>query len=293
MRTLIVDDEPVARELLHQLLAGHPGIELLPDCGDGDAAIAAITAGRPELLLLDIDLPGPDGFQVLEAVPASERPAVVFVTAHEEFARQAFDYHALDYLLKPVVASRLYEAVERCMALVSSSHWQDLRQRLEAFVQLRAEDEPDRGRGRDQWITVRQGRTRVPLRWEQVDWVQSAGNYVRIHSGTSVYLLRSTVQMLERRLLDKGFVRVHRQALVQRARVAGVDPSGHGDFELRLVSGQRIRMSRRYRQLLAERRGHPLEDRADPAHPDGTQDPSPNPGPPESYPGGSARPRGG
>jgi len=196
-------------------------------------------------VLLDVLMPGLDGFALLERLNHEERPVVVFVTARAEFALHAFGVQALDYLLKPVDEERLAEAVARARELREPAGWSRIQRRLEALSTARTRETDPGG-----WLVVRRGGTRVPLRWEEIVWIEAAGNYARVHAGGDDCLLRTTLADLERRLEGLPFARVHRGALLNVLRIVSLRPTGHGDLEVHLADGARLAVSRRFRAQL-------------------------------------------
>ena len=258
IRAIIVDDEPLARRGLELRLRETPDIEIAAQCGNGREALAAITELAPDLMFLDIQMPGLSGFDVLGQVPQESMPMVVFVTAFDRFAIQAFDAHALDYLLKPVDDDRLQQALERVRA-----QWQQ-RQAVAQRAQLMAllgdltgkgEIAPEAlaavaGRPARRYATmlpIRVGRETVRLDVATIDWIDAAGDYMCLHSAGQTHVLRATMKELEE-MLDPGvFQRVHRSTIVNLARVQALRPHLHGECFLKLQSGQEIKLSRSYR----------------------------------------------
>ena len=247
LRILVVDDEPVARQLLRDYLGGLSDVDVVGECADGTAALDAVRSLRPDLVLLDVQMPGLDGFEVVERLTPDERPAIVFVTAHDEHAVHAFDVHAVDYLLKPVDEERLAEAVRRGRELARPRGWRGLQSRLEGLLGERTQ-----GRGGAEWLLVRDGDQRVPLRWEEIVWIEAAANYARVHAGGRVFLMRATLTELEERLRALPFARIHRQTLVNVSRIVSIQPCGHGDHAVLVAGGERLLLSRRYRSRLEE-----------------------------------------
>ena len=243
MRTLIVDDEPLARERLRTLLRDEPDIELIGECADGKEAVSAIQGKNPELLFLDVQMPEMDGFAVLEAVGPERVPAVVFVTAYDRYALRAFDVHALDYLLKPFDRERFQKALERARAQVGERG--KLGDRLLAFLKD-IKEEPKRP---ERFVIKSAGRVFF-LRADEIDWVEAAGNYVQLHVGSATHLMRETMGGLETRLDPEKFVRIHRSAIVQVDRIKEMQPAFHGDYIVILQDGTRLNLSRSYREKL-------------------------------------------
>ena len=253
LRVLLVDDEPLARERLRTLLADEPAIELVGECADGRSAIDAIRGLRPDLVFLDVQMPEHSGFDVLAALAPAETPAVVFVTAFDRYALEAFDVHALDYLMKPFDRERFIRALDRARTHL-------LRGDRAAERKLAALLEELRGERRYTTRLVVRERGRVFfLRTESIDWIEAAGNYARLHVGREDHLLRETMKTLEARLDPAVFVRIHRSAIVNLERVREMVPSFHGEFTVVLDGGTRLASSRGYgealRKLVAARLG--------------------------------------
>ena len=243
MRTLIVDDEPLARERIRTLLRDEPDIELIGECAGGKEAVSAIQGKNPELLFLDVQMPEMDGFAVLEAVGPERVPAVVFVTAYDRYALRAFDVHALDYLLKPFDRERFHKALERARAQVGERG--KLGDRLLALLKD-IKEEPKRP---ERFVIKSAGRVFF-LRADEIDWVEAAGNYVQLHVGSTTHLMRETMGGLEARLDPEKFVRIHRSAIVQVDRLKEMRPAFHGDYIVILQDGTRLNLSRSYREKL-------------------------------------------
>lgn len=210
LRALIVDDEPPARRKLRTLLRAEADIEVVGDAHDGPSAVDAILKQRPDLVFLDVQMPGLDGFDVLQEVAARQEaggPAVIFVTAHDQFALKAFDAHAADYLLKPFDRARLHDAIDRARRLAGSTV---LQERLTALVADATRRRPlrrlvVRSAGRISFVTV-----------EEITWIEAADHYVSLHASRATHLIRDTIGGLAARLDGDRFVRVHRGALSTR-----------------------------------------------------------------------------
>jgi two-component system LytT family response regulator len=258
IRAIIVDDEPLARRGLELRLRDAPDIEIAAQCGNGREALAAITELAPDLMFLDIQMPGLSGFDVLAQVPHESMPMVVFVTAFDRFAIQAFEANALDYLLKPVDDDRLRQALERVRA-----HWQQ-RQAVTERAQLMAllgdvtgkgEIAPEAlaavsGRPARRYATmlpIRVGRETVRLDVATIDWIDAAGDYMCLHAAGQTHVLRATMKELEDMLDPAVFQRVHRSTIVNLARVQALRPHLNGECFLKLQSGQEVKLSRSYR----------------------------------------------
>ncbi len=246
IRVLIVDDEPVARRGILRLLRQEPDIDVVGECGDGESAIAAISALSPDLVFLDVQMLELDGFGVIEAVGGNRMPAVVFVTAFDRHAVRAFDAQAIDYVLKPVDPERFRRALQRVRARLADPDDGFVRRVSEALKLI------DRGE-------LPQYPTRLAIRSEgrvrlldiaDVDRIVAAGNYVEIHAGAKPHLLRETMTSLEARLDPQRFLRVSRAAIVSIAQIREVQPLFNGDFVVLLKNGVQVNGSRRYRAAL-------------------------------------------
>ena len=256
IRAMVVDDEPLARGRLRELLDGEGDIDVVGEAGSGGEAIATIGRLRPDLVFLDVQMPERNGFEVLAAL--DEPPAVVvFVTAYDAYALRAFDVHALDYLLKPFDRDRFLRTLARARAALARRRGDG--QVDERIASLLAEVVPGRRAGT--WlerIAVKSGgRVRlVPV--GDIDYVEAAGNYLRLHAGTERHLIRETLSAFEARLDPARFVRIHRSTIVNIDRVRELEPYFHGDYIVRLSDGRRLTLSRTYREHLRARLGQDI-----------------------------------
>jgi two-component system LytT family response regulator len=239
IRTCIVDDEPLARERLRSLLAAEPDVELIGEYEDGAAAIPFIRQASPDLVFLDVQMPGTDGFAVLQALDSKTPRAVVFVTAYDQYALQAFDVHALDYLLKPFSASRFRRAMQWVrMELSKETPGPDVNERILSLIQnLRQPKRPER------LVLKTSGRVSF-VRVEDIDWIEAEGNYVRLHLGTASHLLRETMKGIEAKLDPDRFIRIHRSTIVNTDRIKELQPLFHGEYAVILRDGTRLTASR-------------------------------------------------
>lgn len=253
IRALIVDDEPLARARLRTLLADEPDIEVLGECGDGLEAVAAVQDLEPDLLFLDVQMPTLDGFGVLEALDPAKLPAVVFVTAYDRYALRAFEVHALDYLLKPFDRERFSKALQRARAALQQGDDPADRERLLAML----EDQKSSRKPLERILIKTSGRVFF-LRTEEIDWIEAAGNYVRLHVGSEAHLLRETMNGLEARLDPGHFLRIHRSTIVNVDRIQELQAWFHGDYLVILRDGRQLTLSRGYRQKVQERFGTAL-----------------------------------
>jgi two-component system LytT family response regulator len=249
---VIVDDEPPARARLRRLLADHADIRITAECGDGASAVQTIEAAAPDLVLLDIQMPELDGFDVLQALEIPQLPEVIFVSAFDRYALRAFRVHALDYVLKPVEAVRLSEALDHARRRLRDRHASD-EAGVAGLLRELSKDRPYLSR-----IPVRaEGRVRI-VDLADVDWIGAADNYVSLHAGNRELLVRDTITQIEQRLDPAHFVRIHRSTIVRLDRIVELLPDLHGDFQVRLKNGATLALSRTFRPRLEERFGRRL-----------------------------------
>ncbi len=244
IRTLVVDDEPLARDKLKAFLARHPDFTLAGEAGDGLKAAQLIAELRPDLVLLDIQMPELDGFEVLASVEVEPLPYIIFVTAFDHYAVQAFDVGAIDYLLKPVAPDRFEQALQRARQQLDKGG-ADLADRLARALEQMA---PARPRV-ERFLVRQQGRSRFVAALE-VEWIEAAGNYLKLHAAGETHLVRATMKEIEGRLDPARFARVHRTAIVNLERIQYLEPWSHGDQVMVLKSGHKLMLSRRYRDRL-------------------------------------------
>jgi two-component system LytT family response regulator len=207
LSTLIVDDEPMARKRLQRFLKTDPEVRLLPPCADGRSAVAAIEARRPDVVFLDVQMPEMNGFEVLAAVGAKQMPAVIFVTAYDKFALQAFEAQALDYLLKPFGVERVNTALERARVFLAGSR-RGIEKKLSGLLRATS------GIHESPCVLVKKRDRVVVLRPDEIEYIEAFGDYVRLHVGQEAHLLRATLTEMERKLESEGFARIHRSRLV-------------------------------------------------------------------------------
>ena len=244
LRAVVVDDEPLAREGLAEQLQAIPGVSIAGVFADGAAALAGIGAAQPDVLFVDIKMPGMSGFELVESLDLDPMPAIVFVTAYDAFAIKAFEVNAMDYLLKPVSAERLAQSVDRVRSRAQSPG--DFRERLTAALDSIAPERP-RGVGR---LIVREVGQVIVVATRDVDWVEGADYYAKLHVGPKVYLLREPMASLEQRLDPARFLRVHRSAIVNLTRVRSVEAALRGEGVAVLADGTRIKVTRARREEL-------------------------------------------
>jgi two-component system LytT family response regulator len=242
LRTLIVDDELLARKKIRAFLQDYPELQLVAECADGEQAVAAISAHQPDLIFLDVQIPGRNGFEVLDSIPPKSSPAVIFVTAFDKYAVRAFEVRALDYLLKPFNKARFSEALhrfhERRGRMKSTDHKQELK---EALLEIQKESR-DKER-----IAIKSGSRTVFLRKGLIEWVEAQGDYVKLHVGKESHLLRETMAAAAQRLDPNRFVRIHRSRIVNLDHVREIRPLWGGDYSVVMRDGTELTMSRTYR----------------------------------------------
>jgi two-component system LytT family response regulator len=246
IRTVIVEDEPLARERLRMLLGKDPEIDVVAECGDGRSAVTAITEKKPDLVFLDIQLPERNGFDVLSDLGSGNLPAIIFVTAYDRFAVKAFEVHAIDYLLKPFDAERFQQALTRAKEQIGRKEstidqGETIR---ELLTSLRRESAgPKR-------ISIKTSGKLIFLRTEDIDCVEAADNYVKVRTGSEVHVVRDTMGAFESRLPADDFVRVSRSCIINVDRIKELQPIEYGEYEIVLQNGTRVRLTRGYRQSL-------------------------------------------
>jgi len=246
LRVLIVDDEPLAREGLRRLLAQEKDIVIVGECGDGVTAVAAVTAKRPDLVFLDIQMPEMDGFDVLRTVGAGTMPAVVFVTEYDAYALRAFEVHAVDYLLKPVDPQKFSASLDHVRTLLR----RHVKRAPKALVRSQVELLSDFPAGKQYLnrLVVKSGRRVVILQTSLVDWVEANGDYVTYHAQGKKYLVREKIGSIEHKLNPAQFVRIHRSSIVNIERIRELEPRSHGEHTVILADGTRLTLSRGYRE---------------------------------------------
>jgi len=262
IRTLVVDDEQLARRGLKTLVDRHPECTVVGVCADGREALARIAELKPDLVLLDIQMPEITGFDVLERLPPDQVPVVIFVTAYDEYAVRAFEVHALDYVLKPVSQQRLSEALDRAVAHVRGRKLAEYGSTLLAAVaeiQRRGEGRPGAAAGAGAGAPAGSGLDRIMVRVGEsiqfvdvadIEWIEGADYYVTLHAGGKAHLYRESLKNLELRLDPGQFVRIHVSAIVNLAKVREIRRELGSDYEVVLASGRRLAVSRRRKKAL-------------------------------------------
>jgi two-component system LytT family response regulator len=265
IRTLIVDDEPLARERVRSMAVEEPDLDVIGEARDGHEAVDAILSQAPDLVFLDVQMPKLDGFEVISSVGADRMPPVVFVTAFDQHALRAFEVQALDYLLKPFDRERFRSALSRVRHQIDDKESGALGKKLLALVRDIQGDGPKdapapaapAARKSDRMV-VKSGGRLFFLRADEIDWVEAAGNYVRLHVGAESHLLRETMNAIETRLPPDTFFRIHRSRIVNIERIKELQPWFNGEYVVILRNGTKLTLSRGYREKLQERLGRPL-----------------------------------
>jgi len=246
IRTIIVDDEPLARQRLRQLLAEQPDIQVERECTNGLEAVGAIEELEPDLVFLDIQMPELDGFGVIEAVGAEHMPPVLFVTAFDRYALKAFEVHALDYLLKPFDRERFAAALERARRWIDHTNGNPRQELAPLLDQVRREKPPaDR-------ILVKSGAHHIFIKLGNIQWVEAEDNYVRLHVEGTSHLVRQTLSGMLDRLDSRRFRRIHRSAIVNLDFVQELSPWNSGDYLVLMKDGTKLTLSRTFRDQFGE-----------------------------------------
>lgn len=243
LSALIVDDEPMARQRISDLLRDRPEISIQGEAHDGSEAVRAIRARRPDIVFLDIQMPGMDGFDALAQLEENEVPEIVFTTAHDQFALQAFEVHAVDYLLKPYDRDRFYSAVDAACSRARAGR-NVVSEMSTLLTQLR-----DRSEGVERVPVKTDGRI-IFVEIEAIEWIEAANNYAAIHVGSKTHMVRETMTKLEARLPADRFLRINRSAIINAAFIRELKPKFHGDYTVVLKSGIRLSLSRTHRDKL-------------------------------------------
>jgi two-component system, LytTR family, response regulator len=255
VRTVIADDEPLARRKLRILLDSEADVQVVAECRDGGQTVSAIRSYRPDLLLLDIQMPDRDGFQVLSEISREEMPVVIFTSAYDQYAIRAFEAHALDYLLKPFDQGRLHQAIERARFELRQSKDREITHRILDLLSWVKSDKQPVPESEGRLVIKTKGRI-VFLNLEEIDWVEAAANYVRLNSGKESYLFRETISRTSERLNPNHFIRIHRSVIVNVRKIKELIPVNSGEYIVVLKSGKELSCSRGYRanvQHLIER----------------------------------------
>jgi two-component system LytT family response regulator len=250
---LVVDDEPLAREGLRMLLAADPDIAAIREARDGREAIAAIREAPPDLVFLDVQMPEVDGFAVVREVGADRMPAVVFVTAHDRYAIQAFEINAIDYLLKPVTSERFGQALARAKTRLLARPADEASRQILSLLETMAA--PRRPLKR---LAVRSAGKTVFVDVADIDWIEAAENYVQIHAGRASHLLHVPMNTMEKSLDTETFQRIHRSLIVNVTRIKELQPAMHGEYVVTLQDGVRLQSGRAYNDRLKALAANPF-----------------------------------
>lgn len=244
IKAIIADDEPPARRRIAELLKVHTDIQIIAECSDGSEAVKSILKNRPDLVFLDIQMPGLNGFEVIQTIGLDQMPVVIFVTAYDKYAINAFDVNAVDYLLKPFDRSRFRIALQRARKEIAIQTGLGKPGNVDNLLIKLRED----NRLRERLLIKSSGRISI-VEIDNIDWVESAGNYVNIHLGKDSHLIRTTMQNMEKRLKDLFFARAHRKVIVNLSKIKEIWWRGYGDAVIILRDGIQLPLSRRYRSF--------------------------------------------
>jgi two-component system LytT family response regulator len=258
IRTLIVDDEPLARQGLKLLVKGDPQIEIIGECANGREAIRVLQIELPDLLFLDVQMPEINGFETLAQARVERLPTVIFVTAYDDYALQAFEAQALDYLLKPFSDERFHIALTRAKEQIEQKRFKEQNQKLQTLLQTYQSDQRANSLTQHQRLSsgfcerlmVKAGARVFFLQAAEIDWIEAADYYALLHVGSKSHLLRETLTELEAKLDPQTFVRIHRSTIVNINRVNQLYAQGSGDYAVILRDGTILKISRRRREKL-------------------------------------------
>ena len=259
LRTIIVDDEPLALKLLRTVLSEIADVEIVAECSNGKQAVEAATRLEPELIFLDIQMPGMNGFDVIKSLQTEIMPMVVFVTAYDQYAVDAFDLHAVDYVLKPLDSERIARSVERAIDRlkndVDRSFKSPLIGAIEEISERASKEKTDESvnnlpDGMKRKLLVRDSGVVKVIPFDDIDWVDAAGDYMCVHAVGETHVIRSTLRDLMTKLDDNLFVRIHRSTIVNVERVVSVTPLQKGGSLLHLTQGESLKVSRNYRDSI-------------------------------------------
>jgi two-component system, LytTR family, response regulator len=245
IRVVIVDDEPLGRTVIREMLRSDSDFAVVSECATGQEAIAVISNERPDLVFLDVQMPEVDGFAVLTALAPEHLPMIIFVTAYDQYAVSAFDVHAVDYLLKPFDRERFGRALQRAKAQLRQQSANDVNQRILALL----EEQRAKPKYLERLVIKNNGRVFF-LKTEEIDWISAEGNYVNLHVKKESYLLRETISSLEAQLNPQKFARIHRSQIVNIDRIRELHHWSHGEYQVILHDGAELMLSRSYREKL-------------------------------------------
>jgi two-component system, LytTR family, response regulator len=243
LSVLIVDDEPLIRRLIRRIVTARVDTVIAGECETGAQATATIRELRPDLVLLDVQMHSGTGLEVIEQIGPENMPAVIFITAHDDYAVQAFEWNAVDYLLKPFDDDRLNRSIDRAKQKISAGQQSELADQLRSLLGAKQERWPQR-------LAVRSGERFDMVLVQSIEWIESANNYVQLHCGTRQYLMAETLTNLAERLDPKQFMRIHRGRIVNTARIVAVHPLFSGTYEIQLRDGVKLTTGRQYRDQI-------------------------------------------
>ena len=253
IKTIIADDEPLAREKIRTLLAEDPDIELIGECADGIETVTAIRNQQPDLVFLDVQMPELDGFGVLKALRHSNMPTLIFVTAYDQYALRAFEVHALDYLLKPFDRERFQKALQRAKEHIRKEKSGEVNEKLLTLLQdLKSEKSNHHERKYLERLVIKAGGRVTFLKTAEIDWIEAAGNYIRLYIGKDSHLLRDTMNNIQTKLDPEKFLRIHRSTILKIDRIKELQPWYHGEYVVTLENGKQLTSSRSYRHKLGK-----------------------------------------
>jgi Response regulator of the LytR/AlgR family len=244
MRVLVVDDEPLARRGITTRLSAHADVQVIGEADDGEAAVSIIVGAAPDLVFMDVQMPGMSGFEALGLLSPRERPMTIFLTAYDQFALRAFEVHALDYLLKPIDDERFAEALDRARETLAMRLDRNPAAGLQALLATQ------RDASYASRFAVRIGNRVAFIAAADIDWIEAMGDYAGLHVGGKVHLLRERLHQLARRLDPAQFMRIHRSTIVRVDRIAEMEALSNRDSLLRLRDGTPLRASRTYGDAL-------------------------------------------
>lgn len=245
IRTIIADDEPKARKNILRMLEKHSGFEVACICSDGKETLDAIRELNPDLVFLDIQMPEYNGFELLRKLEDTQLPKIVFVTAYDEFALQAFEVHAIDYLMKPFDVQRFETALEKVKQTMQSSPSEDIDLSVKKLLETIQQYE----RSKDKIMIKEEGKIFF-LDTDEIEWIEASGNYIKIVTSDNHYMIRETMKNIKSKLDSKIFFRIHRSTIINIKKVKVIEPWFHGDYQVTLFNGTRLNMSRNYKGLL-------------------------------------------
>lgn len=254
IKTLIVDDEPLARRAVRLMLMRDAEIEIVGECDNGQTAVESILMQKTDLVFLDIQMPEMNGFEVLETIGARKMPEVIFVTAYDEYAIHAFEVNALDYLLKPFSDERFEKALQRAKSQLAQREINDLSQKLIALVgDYQSEPPANIQTSKPDYTSrfmIKSGGRISFIKVDEIDWIEAADYYVKLHTGRKSHLIRETMNVLEKKLDPRAFIRIHRSTIVNIERIKELQPHFNGDYIVVLNDGTELKLSRTRREQL-------------------------------------------